>query len=362
MNASLEGRIRIVVKTHAGRVADVAIESTRPQLAQRVMAGRSPDEAADLAGLLFSLCGRAQRIAARIACAAAGPGGVDAARHETLPVLAEWAREHTWRLLLNWPETTGQTPQPDGLQAIHRAGEETGPLAQALEALLVGMVLGEAPERWLARDWDGLQAWLDAGRHAARLFDRPHDGPEPDACATALLPILREMPNETVAALARAALDDSGFCARPLWQGRSAETGVLARTRRHPLMAAWLDRRGQGADARLLARLIELASMPAWLRAGGEDGVARAWKLADGTGVAGVETSRGILFHIARLDDGRVRDYRIVSPTEWNFHPAGPLAEAMRRLPVDGHLEARARRLALAFDPCVDYQVEIEHA
>lgn len=358
---NLEGRIRIAVRLADGHVSDVAIESTRPQLAQKLMAGHTPEEAAEMAGLLFSLCGRAQRIAARVACAAAAGHGRDAANEQAMPILAEWTREHAWRLLLNWPATTGQTPDPDGLQALHRAGEAPGPLAQAVEALLVGQLLGEAPERWLGRDWTAFQSWLDTGRHAARLFDVPHDGPEADACATALLPTLQAMDDAAVEDLARRALEDIDFCTRPTWQGATAETGALPRVLDHPLMAAWLERRGQGADARLLARMIELARMPARLRNDGEN-VARAWTLADGTGIAGVETSRGVLFHIVRLDGGRVRDYRIVSPTEWNFHPTGPLIEAMRRLPVDERLDARARRLALAFDPCVDYGVEIEHA
>ncbi|NTV97153.1 MAG: hypothetical protein HGA75_17355 [Thiobacillus sp.] len=78
--------------------------------------------------------------------------------------------------------------------------------------------------------------------------------------------------------------------------------------------------------------------------------------------MAAVETSRGLLIHALRLHDGRIAQYRIVAPTEWNFQPGGPLAAALAALPDGDDLDTRARRLALAMDPCVDYRVEVEHA
>jgi hypothetical protein len=352
---SLEGRICVVVSCQGDRVAEVALESSRPQLAHRVMAGRTPAEAAELAGLLFSLCGHAQRAAAKLACAAASDDG-QAEPHADRAILAEWAREHAWRLLLDWPEASGQAPHAAGLQALHRAGGHAETLAQALDGLLAEHLLGETGDQWLTRDWEAFLAWLAAGRGAAALFDTVADDSAPGEAAW--LPAPSTMTAEDVAGLARRALAEPLFCAHPVWDGRTVETGALARTRSRPLVAAWLIRRGPGADARLLARLVELAELPTRLRTG-DATVLRAWTLADGTGVAGVETSRGWLAHIARLDGGRVADYRIISPTEWNFHPAGTLATALRRLPADARLEDRVRRLALAFDPCVDYGIEI---
>ena len=39
-----------------------------------------------------------------------------------------------------------------------------------------------------------------------------------------------------------------------------------------------------------------------------------------------METARGLLMHEIALDGERIADYCIVAPTEWNFHPQGPLA------------------------------------
>lgn len=359
---NLEGRIRIALHTEAGRVSHVAIESTRPQLAQRMMAGRTPQEAADLAGLLFSLCGRAQRIAAQLACAAALDEmtvSTDSGSH----ILAEWTREHAWRLLLNWPETAGQPLRMADLQALQRAGEDTTALAPALDSLLNTALLGEAATSWLQRDWHGLQDWLAAGRGAASLFDPAPAVAAPGAHDFHFLPLLDSLGEADINDLADTAFADTGFCTRPRWHSRTVETGPLARLSHHPWIDEWHARFGLDANARLLARLIELARLPARLRSEPEverEAVARAWHLADSTGVAAVETSRGLLLHMARLDAGKVRDYRIVSPTEWNFHPQGMLYQSLLQLPADVLLENRARRLALAFDPCVDYGLNID--
>ncbi|MDP2325218.1 MAG: nickel-dependent hydrogenase large subunit, partial [Gammaproteobacteria bacterium] len=64
------------------------------------------------------------------------------------------------------------------------------------------------------------------------------------------------------------------------------------------------------------------------------------------------EMARGLLLHWVQLDgDGAVQDYRVLAPTEWNFHPDGALARAVAALtPSDSEA---AHLLAAAYDPCV---------
>jgi Ni,Fe-hydrogenase I large subunit len=81
-------------------------------------------------------------------------------------------------------------------------------------------------------------------------------------------------------------------------------------------------------------------------------------------GFAAVETSRGRLGHWTRLSrDGKIEDYAIVAPTEWNFHPAGPFVAAVLGARVSKATAATAAasisRLAGLFDPCVLYRVEV---
>jgi coenzyme F420-reducing hydrogenase alpha subunit len=119
---------------------------------------------------------------------------------------------------------------------------------------------------------------------------------------------------------------------------------------------------------RILARLIELSEMPDRLGnlvAGGNGGFAvRGVSLSPGRGIAGVETSRGLLVHEAKLERDRIVRYRIVAPTEWNFHPDGALAADLTGMPADNADELR-RRAALAvqsLDPCVRFTIRLQHA
>jgi len=353
-----EGRIDVRLNLSQGRVAGVDIRSTRPQLAARIMAGRTPDQAGHLAGLVFSLCGRAQAAAARAACEAA-LGNTAGAPNE-VAVLMELAREHAWRLLLDWPQEAAQPPDMSSLLALRRATREN--FADTLEGLLREQMLGEAPDAWLARDGAGLDAWRRQGATlTARLFGQLGDGPDAGISTAPLLPPLADWTGDMAAALARRALGEPHFCARPDWLGEPAETGAIARVRHHPLVAGWIRQRGRGLGARLLARLVELAALPGHLRHGGPPDI-RAWSIEKEVGLAGVETSRGLLFHVARLEGGGAADYRILAPTEWNFHAAGPLAQALSGLAAGEALEARARLVARSLDPCVAFGLEIVDA
>jgi hypothetical protein len=108
----------------------------------------------------------------------------------------------------------------------------------------------------------------------------------------------------------------------------------------------------------------------------GQDGGAMlahgALALGGGEALAWTEMARGLLCHWVRLDLGHeaptVLDYQVVAPTEWNFHPRGAVAAALAAMPAGGDSATRlatARSigvLAAAFDPCIPFEIEYEHA
>jgi coenzyme F420-reducing hydrogenase alpha subunit len=55
-----------------------------------------------------------------------------------------------------------------------------------------------------------------------------------------------------------------------------------------------------------------------------------------------------------------------VAPTEWNFHPAGALVEALTQamavLAPDEVVAKRAEAICQSLDPCVSFAVEVSHA
>lgn len=340
----------------------VELLSSRPQLAQKLLAGRAPDEAADLVGRIFTLCGRAQRIAVELACEAAAGTSPDGKKNvaRSRKVLAELAQEHAWHLLVSWPQLAGLTADTHTMLRIREAAPDPEKLAAALSDILVDRILGESPALWRAKSLPAFDDWCRQGTTLpARLFAQLVPDPSVGAANAPLLPPLHEWSGNDLTELGGLALTEPGFCVRPVWRGAPAETGAPARQQASTLLAEWIAERGLGTGGRLLARLVELIELASKIRAA--DIVVRALSLGENTGMAGVETSRGLLFHVVRLERARVAEYRIVAPTEWNFHPAGPMVRALRALPVGDKLETHARELALAFDPCVEYGLEIVH-
>lgn len=354
----LEGELRITLFLQGEHLRRFEITSSRPQLAQRLLAGHTPVEACERVARVYTLCRRAQRLAAEVALEAANGEASDHTEHGQHLVLAEQAREHVWQLLIPNDRQGAAT----ALKVIAQAKEAAKPLAAALEHVLTEYLLGEPPAAWQRRDASALRRWCErAATVPAQRIAQALREPEAAICQTRLLPPLTAWRSVMIHGLAQQALAEPAFCAQPLWLGSPAETGAYARLHDDPTLSAWTAEMGRSSAARLLARLLELARLPTRLREGGEP-VVRAWSLGDGIGAAGVETARGLLLHVARIADGRVSDYRILAPTEWNFHPAGPLAEALTMLPPGKNLAERVQRLVDCLDPCVTCRVELCHA
>ena len=53
-----------------------------------------------------------------------------------------------------------------------------------------------------------------------------------------------------------------------------------------------------------------------------------------------------------------IERYRLQAPTEWNFHPDGPLAHWLRQTQPTPDRQRQARLAATALDPCVQLNVQ----
>jgi hypothetical protein len=382
----IEGEIHVAVRWNGSEIERADVRSTRPFVAPRLLAGKAVDEACALVPLLFSICGRSQAIAAAVACEAAM--GVSAeptvAGARALLVAGEAMQEYLFRALIDWPRLRGEPPSPEGVaRARRRVGDALAPLeaaarlnarrneparlAQAtasirqIAAEASAAVLGESPGDWLERTAnEGVARWAEARETvAARLVA---DALEADArfgaSDVSLLPATD--PALVARELAREMDADAGFERAPRWDGEPAETGALARAAREPAVAALRARYGGSVAVRLVARLVELAAL-----ATRGLGVNHGWiAVAPGSGVGWVETARGLLVHRARVESGQVAGYRIVAPTEWNFHPDGALARGLRgaRFADEGAAERGVRLLVQALDPCVAARIEVANA
>ncbi len=326
-----QGGVRLSLGWDGARIASATAACRRPQAA-RLLVGRPVAEAVALVPRLFSLCGGAQGAAARLAAAAAQ--GEAAVPDELVRAVAlEAIGEHLWRLLLDWPPLLG--------------GESEKAVFLDWRKRLLAAAGGEPPAGLAA----ALREWL-AGRPAfPSCSDRA-------LAAPALL-----MPWCSAEDWAAASIDED-FAAAPTLAGQTVETGALARQAEVPAVTELL-LDGHRIAARIAARWAELELLADALT---EPGLLHGWldaaPVGAGIGLARVETARGLLLHLMQVKDGRVAGYVIVAPTEWNFHAQGAFAGEIvgSAATTRDEAEAMARRLALALDPCVNYEVAVEHA
>ncbi len=360
---SLEGGLRVGLKVLGARVAKVRITSTRPDVARTLLQGRTRAEVEAAVPLLFSICSSSQAAASRLACAAAAgeEATPDVLAQCSAAVSAETVRECAWRTLLDWPRWLGEAASDDAVAAARASLAyrfDTGPVTSRIALA----AFGSSAQEWLALDsLAEFDRWADAGHTAsARFIRRVRDD---DAATTGpAMPSLlaREHDAAWVAELCEACTADPVFARHPTWRGTPAETGALARLQDDPLLVALIRRSAGRLPARFAARLRELAL----LIAGRATSAVGVLALPTGGGAAWVENARGLLIHQVRLEVGCVDTYRIIAPTEWNFHPDGVLAAALMDAPASNPdaLRQRATRLVHSLDPCVTCQVEFDDA
>jgi hypothetical protein len=305
---------------------------------------------------------------------------------ECAQLAAEALREHIRRLLLDWPCLLGH-PAPGVAEAL-RACPLFGAAAKAHNgdtgAAEVGdwiahALMGQDGATWLAGWRRDPQGWLESwSRESAALPALMLRTARADACAIGggCPPLLPHANADGLRALAAELALEADFERAPAVSGVPRETGSWTRLAQAgdaglPIPAnAWL---------RMGARLAEVCALGEELAHGAGQGVegrrlltGGALVLAPGVALAWTEMARGLLCHWVQLDlDGPravIRDYRIVAPTEWNFHPRGAVAQALAAMPAGGDADTRvatARRigvLAAAFDPCVNFEIEFAHA
>jgi coenzyme F420-reducing hydrogenase alpha subunit len=382
----IEGEIHVAVPWDGSGIGCADVRSTRPFVAPRLLVGKTLAEACALVPLLFSICGRSQAIAAAAACEAATgtpaePRTVDA---RALLVAGEAMQEYAFRALIDWPRLRGEEPAAKAVADVRRrVGDALAPLALATGANPLApdadaceraarsvqetateasaRLLGEPAAAWLARSPDdGVETWARSrATPAARLVADVLDAdPRFGASDVALLPASGH--EQVVRTIAGAMDADAAFERAPRWEGRPAETGALARRSREPIVAALVAKWGGSVATRLAARVAEMAAL-ALSKMNVNHGQAT---LGSGEGIGWVETARGLLVHRARVERGRIAGYRIVAPTEWNFHPDGALARGLRgaRFADAAAAERGTRLLLQALDPCVAARIEVTHA
>jgi len=371
---ALTGQVRL-------RVAQglPAIHNSRSELAARLAPGRRADDLPGLLAALYTLCAHAHRSCAQQAIAAARSAAsvADAGQAQALQLAT--LREQMLRISHDWPrQLPGArlvTPSASLAVGLLRGcpvwQDRLAPEAQlaAMAPWLATHWLGMTPAQWLAQHeadptgWAAAwaQTWQAHSPVAALLHGLQQQSPPAPQLATpgATLDVL-DQPEQDLPALASLMSGQPGFCLQPTWQGQPASTGPWSR--HHDPLRGQTDMADATAWSLLLARLVEVLRLVspaglAWLSQG-------ALALPEREGLAWCEMARGLLLHWVRLsaDGQRVEAYRVLAPTEWNFHPGGALARSLAGLDPAAPaapLMSASLQLAVAYDPCVDFVIEL---
>ncbi len=384
----VEGRLHIQVRTNAETVTDVRLRSDRALNAGELLQGRPLQQALDLLPALFSLCGAAQTAcglsAVENALGLSLSAPQDAARR--LLVAAEALEQTLWRINLDWPKSLDMQPDLAGIRDLRRlfrrlrtqmfadtswnriGGAPMAPdpryLVETVDAAAQRTAEILFPDtRRSPRDADGLARWIDTRRGcAAALAHYLRSRGLTDFGHSSVAPLPRSVDGGFLAQQLSAD-DDWSFCARPHYLGGIYETGALSHQADDPLVNAMQAKHGKGLLTRLIARLADIDDLIERMRgcvdALGNDAGIEADAGASGLGLGTVETARGLLAHWVEFDNGEVTRYRILAPTEWNFHPEGAFVQGLvgTDASADTPLRQRIDLLVNALDPCVQYQL-----
>lgn len=333
--AALAGGLQVRLLGDAGHIAraEVCLQRSRAALGP-LLVGLEPAAALARVPRLFALCAAAQQVAAVTALEAAlgwsAPAPVATARQRL--VALERLREAALRLVRDWG-----LPWPlDGLRAL--LGQCQAGIAALAPVVAPGLRcspplpdLPALPASPAGDDWlaPRLASW-----QGVRLG---HDLPAPlrSGDLVALLPALRAA--------------DS----RALVAGEPRQTGPATAGEPAADAATRIAQRVRALHARLQADLAGEPLAPPTLPETGR-----------GEGLGWADTARGVLLHRVVLDAGRVADWQLLAPTDWNFEARGVLARELSGVALDEALvEPLARDLVLSIDPCVGFTLErVGHA
>jgi len=397
---AIEGLLDIQLIMHSNAMHDVDIKSSRPVYASRVFAGKCVDESLTLLPLLFSICGVAQACAGVRACEQAQaievPEHIEQLRDKLVDM--ETLREHFWQILLNWPvllemlsadkqlsEQGIRTQQMAELihcqqdyrqllSAAHQpfltqpdipaADRENCLPIKKICALLEQAIFAMPPGRWLQLDSiEQLQHWFSSGDTiAARLLTAVAQNQWQAAGRNnikALCPLSGEALDMSTLS---AHFAHDNFVQQPQWQNVCYETGSLSRTD-SPLLHEVSQQWGNGLMSRLVARLTEMAQIAQHLLSDRKKSVVlrdQSQGHPQGGGIGMARAARGLLIHQVFIEQGRLQQYQILAPTEWNFHPRGVVTQSLKCLQGNAaQLRQQAKLLLNAIDPCVAYKFHI---
>lgn len=393
--ANIEGQLDINLYPQRKNGARVELRSSRPLHATKIFIGKTPEQVLNTIPLLFNICGIAQSRAALSAIEQSlninSNAELETARD--MLVLVENAKEHLFRLFIDWPQLFNQKTNNNDIpylsqiigqfksalfhdseafnldSQLNKQLKNTDYLIDKLDQYLAQHVFHQSTQNWLEiKNIHDLHQWAqqsDSIAAKAICFICEQGWASQGLTDCEQLPLLDEhhLLEQFCASNAEQ------FIAQPQWQGRCYETTALSRQFEQPLIRALHKEFHATLITRWVARLVELAIIPQQLRKMLQQITDHEIKPTNNPtdksivpGLAQIEAARGRLIHRVEIEQGVISNYQILAPTEWNFHPQGLVAKSLGSL-ASHHskkdLEHLSHLMINAIDPCVGYQLRV---
>jgi hypothetical protein len=251
----------------------------------------------------------------------------DAPQATDARIRLEAARDTLRRWLLDYPRVFGGTWDAAALRAWRGIDG-----VAALAAYCRTYVFGLTPEAWLTLDDRALDAWIDASATLPACW-LARGLAEPLRHHLTLPAVnLLEWAHAHAAQLLRGDV--------PAAAPSHAQSDVTPTGRDLP-------------SALLLHRLRRLA-LACIDNPTPEHGGLRCGDI----GIGWARTARGLLLHLARIEQGNVTAYRILPPTFWNAAPSGIMIAALTGLATEQAARC-TEQLLLLLDPCAPFELEV---
>lgn len=389
---SIEGEIKIEVGGQQGQVNSVTITSSRPLHITKLFESKSIFSVSSLLNTLYQLCNTAHQFAyIRLLDES---GVIKLSQNEKLAYQLlldlETIREHCFSIASKWRQESDESVDIKIVNVLATIKEIVAALFPGAEPLslkdknlqgfssieeLVAKLEVQLGELLIGDNEDAFSQFSDVGHFEMWLQNS-------DSRSATFLNYLKEnkfdrigkidvkhMPDINLRNL-DTLMQSPNFIKQPEYQGYVFETTPLSRQSQHSLIKQLTEIYGNSLFTRSVAQLLEVFELLKSVKHNYVNLEAEAisyqfqYSGDESSTIVKVDAARGNLVHQMCMDQVNIKSYKILAPTEWNFHPQGVLAKMIQTLSYqdDEDLFNQIKLLVNAVDPCVGFSIEIKHA
>jgi len=380
----VQNQLAINITTKNNQVENVAIKSSRITNAADIFVGKKVDEVLSLLPLLFSVCGKAQQTASLQAIENFYhlPDDPKIQQYRNSSVKMESIREHLHRIFISWADFI-KTPQDiksmqQIMQLQHKFQEvlttdiykispktinidksKIKDLQIELEQHLTQNIFKIRPDEWLQiKNIQDLQNWADntntiAAKMIKFIIDKKYQN-----IGSSSTPPLTAINQKIIKEI----IHNKDYIKNPTIDNECYESTSCTIIKTE-LLSAISKEHGKSMLHRAVATLTQIASNNENLfnNNNDDDGDKKDLKIYKNHGIGTIIAARGKLVHCIKIKDDEIKNYKILAPTEWNFHPQGSLQKMLIGLKGDKkELKKIINMLICLLDPCVDYELNFK--